>query len=269
MRLLILTSTALRHHYLINHAADEADVVGVWQEQKSFEPLRYAKSADDEAVIRHHFAAREASEADWFHGEQTLRIADGCVYRNVAPNGCNASDQIELMTAVRPDVVVVFGTGILRGDLIRAFPDRILNLHLGLSPYYRGAGTNFWPLVNREPEDVGATIHYLDEGIDTGPIVAHARPQVSASDGPHDLGNRTIVAAVDVLLQAAARLAAGPIPSTPQQGSGRLYQRKDFSGDAVRQLYRNCETGMIPEYLADRERRDARLTLMSLSSHAG
>ena len=80
------------------------------------------------------------------------------------------------MAAARPDVVLVFGTGILREPLLSAFDGRIINIHLGLSPYYRGAGTNFWPLVNREPEYVGATIHYLDAGIDTGPIISHARP---------------------------------------------------------------------------------------------
>ena len=39
---------------------------------------------------------------------------------------------------------MVYGTTIIKGDLIRIFEKRIINLHLGLSPYYRGAGTNFF-----------------------------------------------------------------------------------------------------------------------------
>ena len=50
------------------------------------------------------------------------------------------------MQQAAPDVVLVFGTGLLKAPLIGAFPGRIINIHLGLSPYYRGAGTNFWPL---------------------------------------------------------------------------------------------------------------------------
>ena len=50
----------------------------------------------------------------------------------------------------------------------------------------------------------------------------------------------------------------------PQWGGGRLYQRKDFSADAVRTLYRNFETGMIDEYLAARPARDAALRLIEL-----
>jgi hypothetical protein len=49
----------------------------------------------------------------------------------------------------------------------------------------------------------------------------------------------------------------------PQWGGGRLYQRKDFNADAVRTLYRNFETSMIPEYLAARDDRDAALRLIS------
>ena len=126
----------------------------------------------------------------------------GVVHRVVSAGACNDPAEVALMAALGPDVVLVFGTGILREPLLSAFDGRIINIHLGLSPYYRGAGTNFWPLVNREPEYVGATIHYLDAGIDTGPILAHARPTIARGDGPHDIGNKTIVA-------AARRAAAG------------------------------------------------------------
>jgi hypothetical protein len=49
----------------------------------------------------------------------------------------------------------------------------------------------------------------------------------------------------------------------PQWNGGRLYQRKDFSADAVRTLYRNFESGMIEEYLANRASRDAALRLIA------
>ena len=230
--------------------------------------MRYAASTADEDVIRRHFDARNATEAAWFKRDTSLRLERGCKLRMVEPTGCNDEQELARMVALRPDVVLVFGTGILRAPVIAAFPGRILNLHLGLSPYYRGAGTNFWPLVNREPEYVGATVHYLDEGIDTGPIVAHARPDVYSDDGPHDIGNRAIAAGVDLLLRSAERLAVDDLPRVEQNGGGRLYQRKDFCADAIRRLYRNFQTGMIAEYLVDRDARDSRLALQTLPFQA-
>jgi folate-dependent phosphoribosylglycinamide formyltransferase PurN len=262
MRAILLTSTFRRHMFVANTVAASCDVVGVWQEEKTFRPERYAHDADDERVIEEHFAARDASEAAYFQADDEIRLDRGAECRTGSAGVCNDPAEVARMVAARPDVVLVFGTGILREPLLSAFEGRIINIHLGLSPYYRGAGTNFWPLVNREPEYVGATIHYIDAGIDTGPILAHARPVIERNDGPHDIGNKTIVAASHALLRAAEAHVAGAAHGVPQWGGGRLYQRKDFSADAVRTLYQNFETAMIDEYLAARLSRDAALRLI-------
>jgi folate-dependent phosphoribosylglycinamide formyltransferase PurN len=262
VRAILLTSTFRRHVFVANVAAGRCDLAGVWQEEKSFVPQRYAHGEDDEREIGRHFAARDASEARYFAAADRPQLAGGAVHRLVAPGGCSDPAEVARMAALRPDVVLVFGTGILREPLLSTFAGGIINIHLGLSPYYRGAGTNFWPLVNGEPEYVGATIHYLDAGIDTGAILAHARPAVARGDGPHDLGNKTIVAAAEALLESAAAHVAGTARAVPQWSAGRLYQRRDFSADAVRRLYRNFETGMIEEYLSARAARDAALRLI-------
>jgi methionyl-tRNA formyltransferase len=265
VRAIVLTSSMRRHQFVANRLAERVDVVGVWQEQKSFEPLRYAASPGDEAVIQRHFDARDASEEAYFSDHGSLR-APHAVAARVGPNGCNDPGEIERMRRLDPQVVLVFGTGLLRQPLIDTFPGRILNIHLGLSPYYRGAGTNFWPLVNGEPEYCGATIHYLDAGVDTGPIIAHARPAMAAGDGPHDIGNKTIIAAADTLAEAALAFAAGPLAGVPQTGGGRVYRRADFSAAAVRRLNDNVAAGMIEQYLAQQPARDARLALVRMGA---
>jgi folate-dependent phosphoribosylglycinamide formyltransferase PurN len=264
MKAILLTSTFRRHQHVANSLATRCDLRGVWQEAKSFQPERYAQSAEEDAIIRRHFDARDASEAHYFAADDILRLERGAVQRLVAANACNDAAEIATMRALDPDVVLVFGTGILRKALLDAFDGRLINIHLGLSPYYRGAGTNFWPLVNREPEFVGATIHYLDAGIDSGPIIAHARPDIVLGDGPHDLGNKTIVAAARLLADAADAHVHGRVRAVPQRGGGHLYQRKHFTADAVRRLYHNFETGIIEDYLVDRARRDAALDLVEL-----
>jgi folate-dependent phosphoribosylglycinamide formyltransferase PurN len=262
VRAILLTSTFRRHVHVANTVAAACDLAGVWQEEKTFRPERYAQDAPDEEVIQRHFASRDEAEVRYFAGDSEVRLKAGALHRVVAGGACSDPAEVALMTAARPDVVLVFGTGILRQPLLSEFEGRIINIHLGLSPYYRGAGTNFWPLVNRQPEYVGATIHYLDEGIDTGSIILHVRPSIERNDGPHDLGNKTIIAAADGLLRAAAAHVAGVARAVAQSGGGRLYQRKDFNADAVRTLYRNFETGMIDEYLAARPARDAALRLI-------
>jgi methionyl-tRNA formyltransferase len=247
---------------MANTLAAGCDLVGVWQEEKSFHPERYARNEVEERVIADHFANRDASEERYFPDHGTL--LPSLQVRRVPPGACNDPDEIERMSALQPDMVLVFGTGMLRERVLATFAGRIINIHLGLSPYYRGSGTNFWPLVNREPEYVGTTIHCLDPRLDYGSILAHVRPVIERGDGPHDIGNKAILRAADVALQAAASLRAGNTGTLPQWTKGRLYQRKHFTADAVRRLYRNFEMGMIDDYLAGRAARDARLRLIEL-----
>jgi methionyl-tRNA formyltransferase len=262
---ILLTSTFLRHHYVINTVAMTLDLLGVWQEEKSFVPEKYAGNADDRKVIQSHFAERDRSEDRFFGDHAALRVPATTVVRKLKPATINDAAEVQLMAGLKPDIVLVYGTGILKDGIIGAFEGRIINIHLGLSPYYRGSGTNFWPLVNREPEYVGATILQLDAGIDTGPVIAHVRPEIASGDGPHDIGNKAIVAACDALCAAAIACIEGRAPAVPQEGKGRLYQRKDFNADAVRLLRKNFETGMISEYLRNKTERDAKIDLVPLS----
>ena len=263
MRAILLTSTFRRHVFVANTVAASCDLVGVWQEEKTFRPERYAHDAEDEAVIQRHFAARDESEEQLFFVQPLfVKVARGVLHRVVSAGACSDPAEVALMAAARPDVVLVFGTGILREPLLSAFDGRIINIHLGLSPYYRGAGTNFWPLVNREPEYVGATIHYLDAGIDTGPMLAHARPRIERGDGPHDIGNKTIVAAAHALLRAATAHVAGVAHPVPQWAADGCISERTSVPMRCGRLYRNFETGMIDEYLAARPSRDAALRLI-------
>jgi hypothetical protein len=218
VRAIVLTSSMRRHNFMANALAARLHVAGVWREEKSFQPLKYATSAEDEEVIRRHFDARDASEEAFFGQHDRVEAPS----TRVPAGGCNDAGEIEAMRALRPDVVLVFGTSMLKQPLIDAFPRRIINVHLGLSPYYRGAGTNFWPLVNGEPEYCGATVHFLDIGVDSGPIIAHVRPEIRSGDGPHEIGNRTIAAAAEALAAAADAHVRAPLRGVLQSGGGRL-----------------------------------------------
>ena len=58
---------------------------------------------------------------------------------------------------------------ILKKDVLDLFPNRAINMHISYLPYNRGADPNFWSFFDGTPK--GVSIHYLDEGIDTGDII--------------------------------------------------------------------------------------------------
>ena len=77
------------------------------------------------------------------------------------------------------DIFIVFGSSFIKKDLVNFLIDhKALNIHLGISPYYRGTDCNFWALFDNNPHLVGATIHLLSKGLDSGQILYHALSEI-------------------------------------------------------------------------------------------
>ena len=86
------------------------------------------------------------------------------------------SDKIttELIRSNNINFIVSYGYQYILGkDILDLLPDRAINLHVSYLPFNRGADSNFWSFVENTPK--GVTIHYLDEGIDTGDVIVQER----------------------------------------------------------------------------------------------
>ncbi len=81
-----------------------------------------------------------------------------------------------------PKVVLVNGTRIIRAPVLRATSSPFINTHVGITPDYRGVHGGYWALWNNEPEKFGVTLHLIDEGVDTGTILAQAVARPTRDD---------------------------------------------------------------------------------------
>mgnify|MGYP002386779002 CR=1 FL=1 len=182
-------------------------------------------------------------EAKFFFGDHPPRLDRPDLVREV-PH-INHPDLVALARELRPDVVAVFGTSLLRGETLKLGRLGILNLHGGLSPEYRGADCTFWALYNGEPEKVGCTLHYIDAGIDTGRLIAHVSPEVGAGDTELVLFWRAVQDSAEVYAEAVERLAKGEQLGRAQPGKGRLYQVRDRGLRQEKALDARLAAGML------------------------
>ena len=104
---------------------------------------------------------------------------------------------INEINKIKPNLIVSFGCSLIKDPLLKKYKKKFLNIHLGLSPYYRGSATNFWPFVNNELQFVGVSFLRIDDGIDTGPIIHQIRPDFELGDTIHDVGNKLIIKMAD------------------------------------------------------------------------
>lgn len=267
MRLGVLTSVETRHRYFANRLADCCPVVFAGYESTGYSPAKldaHDLTDHERAVVQAHFDERGRQETRFFGGHSApLEPRPQRTVLTLAPGALNSTETLKAMFDAGVDTLAVFGTNLIREPLLTRFAGRIVNLHLGLSPYYRGTATNFYPLLNEEPEFVGATIHRIDAGIDSGPILRHARPDIVAGDRPHTIGCKAIEAGVNAMirvLESLNRNEVDPVPQWPEPRA-RLYLRKDYHPRQVVELYDKWNSGLLERYLqrADRVRNQFRL----------
>jgi len=247
MRLAIFTSNALRHKYLANALSALARDCMVVVEAK---PGDAVEAKPDSGFLASHFAGRYTQETSFFGGHALLRTSS-------LPLMHGEVNSVQVLNAIdefQPDTAVVFGSSIIREPLLSRIPSgRFINLHLGLSPYYRGSGTNFWPFVNRELHYVGATLLHIDAGIDTGDIIAHVRPEFTPGDTVHSAGCKTIREGVGAIAECLRILAeGGQLPRVAQwkcaEGE-RYYRKKDVTEAVLLEYQRNIDAGVVTDYL--------------------
>lgn len=83
----------------------------------------------------------------------------------------NAGRNLELLRAVDPDLIIVFGAPILKEDWVTLPRLGTLNMHYGMLPWYRSGNSTQFALLHERIDRIGPTIHYVDKGVDTGSIV--------------------------------------------------------------------------------------------------
>jgi methionyl-tRNA formyltransferase len=101
-----------------------------------------------------------------------------------------------------------------------------LNLHTGISPRYRGTDCAFWPVANREPQWLGATVHECTSAVDGGQIYGVVAAHWELGDGLHELFARAVAAGAELYADIVTSYVRGESPAGEAQDleSGREYR---------------------------------------------
>jgi methionyl-tRNA formyltransferase len=106
------------------------------------------------------------------------------------------------------DLILVHGTSIVKDHILET-SDLALNLHRGLSPYYRGTYCTERALINWDPYNIGVTIHKMTRIIDGGSILAQKRPIIKSGDTVHSIDAQLTKLGTELLIQAIDKIESG------------------------------------------------------------
>lgn len=132
------------------------------------------------------------------------------------PARINAPEEVAVLAAARPDLVVVVAYGALLSPAILAIPVRgCINVHFSLLPKYRGAAPVQWALIRGETE-TGITTMLMDEGLDTGDILQQRVVPIDPAETALELLIRLGQIAPGVLRETIEAWRAGALVPRPQ-----------------------------------------------------
>jgi methionyl-tRNA formyltransferase len=261
MSIVLLTGDGPEHRYVANRLCDRVDIAAVVVEtgrlltrRQRIAQLRGRYSTSQLAsrvalaVYKRAINDREAmaSQLDAVLGPdgQTFRYPE--LVTGVETVNRPASH--DLIDDLDPDRLLVYGTGIVGDRLLAKSQLTPLNLHTGISPYYRGSACAFWPIHNGEPGMCGATVHEICSTIDGGPIYATSVARLEPGDGVHTVFARAVV--------AGAELYAGTVADLTRAGGNPQGEPQDLRAGAE---YRSHMRGLRAERRARRRLRDGLL----------
>ena len=256
MKIIILTGSELRHDYFRMKVASDnkIEVLKSYCESKTGNLASLVEISNDNKFRLEHLNKRNLSEHKFFY-EFCKNNIDESSPVFIEKGEINLESNTEEIIDLKPDLIISYGCSIIKSRLLEVFDNRFINVHLGLSPYYRGSGTNYWPLVNKEPEFVGTTFMYIDSGIDTGKIIHQIRADIEINDTVHSIGNRLIMKSADEMIKLINVFKnleiKDPIPFNLK--NEKYYRKKDFTEESLQKLKSNLDKGMINRFLLNKD----------------
>lgn len=237
MKITLFTSNKSRHNYLINLLSEVSDELFVVQECGTI--LSVPDNYQLSPIMKKYFGNVIDAQFKLF-GNCYINPKNKII--KIFPMLAGDLNQypIKLLSDfLKSDCYVVFGSSYIKGELANFLvKKKAINIHAGVSPYYRGSACNFWALYDGNPHLVGTTIHLLSKGLDDGPMLYHAMSNLKTD--PFEYTMSTIKAAFHSI---ANRIKDGSIfrikPVIQDRNEEVRYsKKKDFDDEIVKKYFK-------------------------------
>lgn len=232
IRAILVTGSHPRHKFVASKLSEVTDLVRVYLEDRGPVTPDFVAGLNGRvaAVARAHYKDRE----DW--EDQYVPLTDLRTRTSPLTGWTEVEDTV---LSERIDLVFTFGCSLVPSRLLDESPAQFINFHGGLSPWYRGTLTTFWPSYFLQPEKTGYTVHETTHETDGGRIYARIPVDISPSQS---LNGIAFQATLDFSMSLNAviahldnSLSSARLPES--QSQGKLFLNSDWSPALLLHIY--------------------------------
>ena len=246
--IVILTGDDPRHQFFIHHLNAHFSISEVYIEKGDY-PSPSPQSEEESIAWDWFFNRRDRYEKKLVLESSRLPSKNNPKTTYLENGELNSPDCIAKIGKTNPGFIAVFGTGILRKSFLQKFPYHLFNLHIGDPEFYRGSSCNFWPIHQKKLQHLSATIHRIDQGIDTGNILSRQAVTLSEGDNEQTLLLKPLELGTKLMVETIKNWQGGVLQPIPQNKSGKLFKKSDLTPKAILEVKQMVESGWLKDYI--------------------
>ena len=238
MKITLFTLNKNRHNYLINLLSEVSDQLFVIQECDTIFPGIVPGHYQASPIMKKYFENVNNAQSQLFGNSYVNNKKKNIKILPMLSGDLNQCSMNLLTDFLKSDVYVVFGSSYIKGELVDFLvKQKAINIHAGVSPYYRGTDCNFWALYDDNTHLVGTTIHLLSKGLDSGPMLYHAMSNLKTN--PFEYTMSTVKSAFHSIAERIKDDSIFTIKPILQDKikEVRYSKKSEFSEDVVREYF--------------------------------
>lgn len=184
-------------------------------------------------------SVRDIAAAEGLPGSSLKDVCAAIGARFHVVQNHNDDRSLAALRAAAPDLIVFAGGGLLRAPLLAIPRIGVLNTHNGVLPRYRGMDVALWPLLDGGAPELGVSVHLIDAGVDTGPLLLVERFALEPGDDHPAVMRRIERVGLDLMCRAVLGLRDGtltPVPQAAEAGRQHFVMHPAIAAIAARRL---------------------------------
>ena len=246
--IVIITGNGVRHKFFIQFLNHHFSISEVYIEESDY-PNPIPNSEEESIAWDWFFKRRDQYEKKLILESSHLRQKNNPRITYLEKDALNTSSTIANIINTNPDFIALFGTEILKKSFLKSFPGCLFNLHVGDPEFYRGSSCNFWPIHQGELQHMSATIHQIDQGIDTGDILFRKTVTLNKNDNEQTLLLKPLELGTKLMVKTIKSWQNGKLQPITQNRTGKLFKKKDFTPKAILDVKQMVESGKLKDYI--------------------
>lgn len=252
MNLVLISGSHPRHLYLVRKMIETQLVSGIvfMKREEMIVDSPVYLSGDLRKLYEKHFLLRASMEDRYFGRPDISLFYKKIPCIEIERNELNSKKVEDFIRSVAGSCLLSYGPDLIKENILQTVDGFAFNLHGGLSPWYKGSATMFWPFYFLEPNYVGTTLHYITKKIDAGNIVQQTVPKLEHGDCMHEVSCKAVVKACEETKQVFIEMGKGrTFPGVPQKKNGKLFLDRDWRPEHLRVVYETFHDRIVDMFL--------------------